>query len=125
MARGRHREALAHLAASLESARMTGNELQVAFDLGTLANALGIVGDDRAAVEVDGLRQAHITELGGPGAGFVTSLAGAEARLVSQERLGPEATRELLEHGRLVPAAGRIDRACALARMAAAAPTLR
>jgi predicted ATPase/class 3 adenylate cyclase len=120
IARGHHRAGLAHLAASLEAASAAGNELQVAFDLGTLANTLAIVGDDRAAVEVEGLLQAHITELGGPGANFVNSPGGNTARLASQQRLGPEATDELLMRGRRVPAAERVERACSLAGTSAA-----
>jgi tetratricopeptide (TPR) repeat protein len=124
MARGHPHEALAHFAASLESARSTGNELQVALDLGCVANALATLGQDQEAVEVAGILEAHVTELGGAGGSFVSNVAGPGARLESKRRLGRETAQELLERGRRVPAAERVARACALARTLATAPAL-
>jgi hypothetical protein len=75
-------------------------------------------------VEVAGILEAHVTELGGAGGSFVSNVAGPGARLESKRRLGRETAQELLERGRRVPAAERVARACALARTLATAPAL-
>lgn len=106
MALGRTREALERYAQSLEYAQAAGNELQVAFDLRGVVKPLSVLRQDEEVLEIVGMAQAHISELGGPGASLIGHLQGAGEIAACRDRLGPER-------------AG----ACALARAATLAPT--
>lgn len=112
---GRSLEALEHYADSLEAAELRGNDAQVMFDLLGVANALGVLGADEAAIEVAGMAEKLVAELGGPEASG-THLVGQAAVVAARERLGPLATANCSSRGHSVPPAQRVARACALAR---------
>ena len=112
---GRSLEALEHYADSLEAAELRGNDAQVMFDLLGVANALGVLGADEAAIEVAGMAEKLVAELGGPEASG-THLVGQAAVVAARERLGPRATANCSSRGHSVPPAQRVARACALAR---------
>jgi predicted ATPase/class 3 adenylate cyclase len=117
---GRSLEALEHYADSLEAAELRGNDAQVMFDLLGIANALGVLGADEVAIEVAGMAEKLVAELGGPEASG-THLVGQEAVVAARERLGPPATTSCISRGHCVPPAQRVTRACALARAQALA----
>jgi len=108
-------EALEHYADSLEAAELRGNDAQVMFDLLGVANALGVLGADEAAIEVAGMAEKLVAELGGPEASG-THLVGQAAVVAARERLGPLATANCSLRGHSVPPAQRVTRACELAR---------
>jgi predicted ATPase/class 3 adenylate cyclase len=112
---GRSPEALEHYANSLEAAELRGNDAQVLFDLLGVANALGVLGADEEAIEVAGMAEKLVAELGGPEAS-ATHLVGQEAVDAARERLGPLSTADRTSHGHSVAPAQRVGRACELAR---------
>ena len=73
-------EALEHYSDSLEAAELRGNDAQVLFDLLGVANVLGVLGADQDAIEVAGMAEKLIAELGGPEVS-ATHLVGQEAVL--------------------------------------------
>jgi hypothetical protein len=105
MALGRTREALERYAQSLEYAQAAGNELQVAFDLRGVAKPLSLLCQDEEVLEIVGMAQAHVSELGGPSASLIGH---ALARGVPR----PRARRPSGPAGR----AGMRARACSDAR---------
>lgn len=112
---GRSSEALEHYSDSLEAAELRGNDAQVLFDLLGVANALGVLGADQDAIEVAGMAEKLVAELGGPEAS-ATHLVGQEAVLAARERLGPLATATSISRGHSVPPAQRVARTCERAR---------
>jgi tetratricopeptide (TPR) repeat protein len=118
MLTGRPRDALEYYSRSLEMARADGIEQQILFDLLGVALALARLGDDADAVELVGMVEAQMADLGGPGTRPVDHLLGEDDLVAAEARLGKAAVRECKERGRAVPAAMRVDRACARARAA-------
>jgi hypothetical protein len=112
---GRPRDALEHYARSLEEAEVRGNEMQVLFDLLGVASALGVLEHDEEAVEVAGMAEKQIAELGGPEASVV-HLLGQDAIVAARERLGSGPAAACDDRGRAVAAGRRVTRACELAR---------
>jgi tetratricopeptide (TPR) repeat protein len=112
---GRYHEALEHYADSLEAAQLRANEAQVMFDLLGVANALGNLEADEDAVEVAGMAERLVIELGGPEASGI-HLVGQEAILAARERLGSTAAAAGNDRGHAVPPGERVARACTLAR---------
>jgi predicted ATPase/class 3 adenylate cyclase len=112
---GRPADALEHYARSLEEADLRGNQIQILFDVLGVAGALGGIGEDEAAVEVSGIADRQIEEIGAREGSLIYHL-GYDDFATAQERLGPEATAEHKARGAAVPAAGRVARACELAR---------
>ncbi len=117
---GRPGEALQHYARSLEEAEARDNEIQILFDVIGTAGALAAVGDDAAALEVAGVADRMIAELGGREASLVYHLGYANVT-EAERRLGPGAA-EAKAQGAAVPAAGRVARVVQLARARSAAP---
>jgi predicted ATPase/class 3 adenylate cyclase len=122
MLSGRPHEALQHYVTSLEEAQLRRHEMQVLYDLIGVANALATLDQDAEAVEVAGVAEQQMAEMGGPEATAVHLLGTAEAKS-AEERLGLVATAEIKARGRSVPAPARVARACELARAAASSPT--
>jgi tetratricopeptide (TPR) repeat protein len=120
MLTGRPRDALEYYARSLEMARADGIEQQILFDLLGVALALAKLGEDAEAVELVGMVEAQMADLGGPGTRPVDHLLGEDDLMAAEARLGEAAVYQCKERGRAVPAAMRVDRACARARAAAA-----
>jgi hypothetical protein len=120
MLTGRPRDALEYYARSLEMARADGIEQQIMFDLLGVGVALGSLEEDAEAVEIVGMVEAQMADLGGPGTRPVDHLLGDASLAAAERRLGEVMVRHCKERGRAVPAAMRVDRACALARSAAA-----
>jgi predicted ATPase/class 3 adenylate cyclase len=120
MLTGRPRDALEYYARSLEMARADGIEQQIMFDLLGVAVALATLGEDVEATELLGMVEAQMADLGGPGTRPVDHLLGDVSLVAAERRLGETAVRQGKARGRAVPAAMRVDRACALARAAAA-----
>jgi predicted ATPase/class 3 adenylate cyclase len=118
MLSGRPRDALDDYIISLEEAQSRGHEMQILYDLLGVANALAMLGQDADAVEVAGIAEQQIAELGGPEATGM-HLLGTAAEDEAERRVGHTAAAELKAHGRAVPAPGRVARACELARAAA------
>jgi predicted ATPase/class 3 adenylate cyclase len=115
--------ALEYYARSLESAHAAGLNQQVMFDLLGIALALASVGADEDALELTGIGQALMAELAGPGASAAAHLLGDDELMAAQRRLGEDAVQRARRRGRDVPAATRVERACSLARAAAAIST--
>jgi predicted ATPase/class 3 adenylate cyclase len=115
MLSGRPLEALSEYALSLEAAQVHGNEIQVLFDLVGVANALAAARDDQASVEVAAMAEQQMTELGGRTASDLEPLGYREIA-EARDRLGPDQVEESEARGRSVAAAGRVGRACELAR---------
>jgi predicted ATPase len=112
---GRPREAFEHYARSLEAAQARGDQLQVWHDLEGVANALAILCEDPAALEVAGLAEALGQDLGRPATGTNERLLG-DALAAAEERLGTAVAADLKARGRAVPAANRVTVACRMAR---------
>jgi hypothetical protein len=112
----RPHDAIEHYSRSLEEGQERRNELQVLFDLLGLGNALATLGDDAAALEVVGLAETQIAEMGGREATGVEHLLGADEVLAAEQRVGHPAASDLRGLGRAVPAGGRVARACELGR---------
>jgi predicted ATPase/class 3 adenylate cyclase len=114
MGQGRYEDALGHYGASLEVAQAIGNEVQVALDLQGAAWMLAKLGRDAAALEVAGIGDAQLFDVGGS---FTGAGVPIEAHITAAaRRLGEPAATELRESGRAVPAGARVARAVALAR---------
>jgi predicted ATPase len=113
---GRHPDALAHYAASMERATRDGDGLQVMFDLYGVALALASLREDDAALEVRGMAEAQSADVGGPDAELVTHMLEPVALDAAAERAGAAAVAELTARGRAVPAGQRVVRAAAHAR---------
>ncbi len=101
----------------MEEAEIRGNEIQALFDTMGVAGALAGIDEDEAAMEVAGIAGQQIAELGAREDSLVYHL-GFEAVATAGERLGPVAAAEHKARGAAVPAAGRVARACELARAA-------
>lgn len=117
LASGRPRDSLEHYAKSLEGAQSRQEQLQVLFDLLGVATALARLGDDTEALEVAGLAAAQGADIGVPSVSTATHLLGDDALAAADARVGPVGAAELNARGRAVPAAGRVARACRLARL--------
>jgi predicted ATPase/class 3 adenylate cyclase len=116
MLQDRLHEALEHYALSIESAQQRGDGLQTMFDMFAIANVLGAVEDDGAALEVIGLSEAQARDVGGSRAEgpFLLGNAHVEA---AERRLGAARSTELKERGSAIAAGQRVLRACELARL--------
>jgi hypothetical protein len=113
---GQPAEALEHYARSMELAQRRGNQLQVFSDLGGLADALAMNGNDAEAVQVSGIGAGHIADVGGIEGPVVWHIQGRDFVAEAAERLGPAAADEHRARGRAVDAGYRVTRACAIAR---------
>jgi tetratricopeptide (TPR) repeat protein len=111
----RPHEALDYYTRSLEAAQARGDDLQVLFDLMSVALGCAVLGDDAGAHEAAGLAEAQGTEVGGPGSSTVAHLLGGDQLTAAEGRAGVAAA-ELKTRGRSVPATNRVARACELAR---------
>jgi predicted ATPase/class 3 adenylate cyclase len=112
---GRAREALDHYARSLESAQARGDDLQIMFDLWGVARGLAAMSEDRHAIEVTGLAEAHSREISGPAGQTLEHALNGDVLVAALERLDPALVADLKARGRAVPAGGRVTRACQLA----------
>jgi hypothetical protein len=112
---GQPTEALHHYARSLELAQQQGHQVQVYWELTWMADAMALSGRDTEALEIAGMAEAHIAELGveRPPGWHVQDIDRIQE---SAERIGARATEKLRARGRAVAAASRIARACTLAR---------
>jgi predicted ATPase/class 3 adenylate cyclase len=117
MASGRPGDSLEYYAKSLEGAQAREEHLQVLFDLLGIATALARLRDDTAALEVAGLAAAQGADIGGPAANIITHMLGDDALTAADARAGSVRSAELNARGRAVLAAGRVPRACQLARL--------
>ncbi len=115
---GRPLEAVEHYARSLEIAQQQGRPLQVHLDLIGMADAMAMGGQDQAALEIAGIAEAHLTELGAQ-TGGEWHVQGHDRIREASERLGAAAAKRWRSRGRAVPAGTRVVRACALASAAA------
>jgi tetratricopeptide (TPR) repeat protein len=116
MAAARPAEALDPYARSLEHAEARNDQLQVLFDLRGMANALGALAQDEAAVEVQGMAEAHAVGLGGDAQTMATHTLGDAPLQAAVARLGPELSAQALHRGRVVAPGLRVARACQFAR---------
>jgi predicted ATPase/class 3 adenylate cyclase len=115
---GRPQDALEHYITSLQEAQLRGHEMQILYDLIGVSNVLATVRRDAQAVEIAGVAEQQISELGGPDATGLHMLATDEAA-AAEDRLGPTVAAEIKARGRAVPALSRVARACELARATA------
>jgi tetratricopeptide (TPR) repeat protein len=107
--------ALEHYAHSLEAAQERGDQLQIYHDLRSVAHVLALLDEDRAALEVVGMTEAHTEEMRGPGAASSEHLLG-DAVGAARERLGATLAKKLAAGGRVVPPGNRVTVACQRAR---------
>jgi tetratricopeptide (TPR) repeat protein len=112
---GQPRRAFEHYTRSLEAAQARGDQLQVFHDLEGVANALAMVHENTAALEVAGLAEAHGQDLGRPATGMGEHLPG-HALPAAEERVGAAVAADLRARGRAVTAGNRVTVACRLAR---------
>jgi ATP/maltotriose-dependent transcriptional regulator MalT len=115
MLTGRPRDALEHYSRSLEEAQARGNEMQIMFDLMGVAIALADVGEAAEAIEVLGIANKQMAEMGGADASAV-HLLDTGGLTAARARLGAAGAEEQEARGRAVPATARVARACELAR---------
>jgi predicted ATPase/DNA-binding SARP family transcriptional activator len=108
-------EAAHHFTLSLELEQQRGNLMQVFNDLIGLADALAMKRDDLEALEVSGIAEALISDLGGS-VQAAWHPEGRDLLFEAEERVGAEAAAEARERGRHVGAGYRVTRACELAR---------
>lgn len=87
------------------------------FDLLGIATALAGLRDDTQALEVAGLAAEQGADIGGPSVSTATHLLGDDALAAADARVGSVRAAELKARGCAVPAAGRVARACQLARL--------
>jgi predicted ATPase/class 3 adenylate cyclase len=114
--RHRPQEAAHHYALSLEFAQAGRNPLQVFNDLIGLADALAMDNDDVEALEVSGMAEVQIAELGGSDQS-AWHVQGHDPVLEAEKRLGTNAATEARARGQAVDPGYRVTRACELARL--------
>jgi hypothetical protein len=112
---GRLQPSLEHFARSLEAAQSRGDDLQVFHDLSSVADVLGLLSQDTAALEVAGLAEAQARDVRGPGAS-AEHFFGHDAIAAAEQRLGAARATELRSRGLGVPAGRRVTIACQHAR---------
>lgn len=112
--RKRPTEALEHYARSLELAQQQGEEMQMYLDLTGIADAMAMGGRDEDALEVAGMAQAQITELGADRA-VEWYIQGHDHLQEAAERIGSRTAEQQRSRGRAVTVANRVARACTLA----------
>ena len=109
---GRPEDALEPCALSLEQALADGYLIQIMNDLLGVAEALAALGHDAESLEVAGMAESQSTEIG--------AARGApweyEHLAALEQRIGPARATELKQGGRAAGPAGRVARACQLAR---------
>jgi predicted ATPase/class 3 adenylate cyclase len=113
---GRSAEAVGQYALALEVAEQQGNQLQMCWDLCGLADAMALNQDDAEALEVAGMAEQQIAEVGGTSTGTLWHLRDRDIVAEAQERVGAAAAEDLKARGRAVTAGYRVTRACSLAR---------
>jgi predicted ATPase/class 3 adenylate cyclase len=116
MLTGRPQEACESYALSLEAAQQRGYELQIWWDLCGLGDALAVCGSDGEALEVAGIGEAHIADMGATEPAAVWHLQGHDWLAEAAGRLGPAVASGWRDRGRAVDRGYRVTRACQLAR---------
>jgi hypothetical protein len=117
LVRHRPQDALAHYVSSITTAHNRQNQLHIVFSLVGVAITLATLRRDADALELVGMARAEVFELGGVGE-LLSNYPGGDEIAAAEQRQGPAATAEHLARGRSVPAAERIARVHALARLA-------
>jgi hypothetical protein len=113
---GQPQAALEPYARSLSAAEARGDQLQILHDLLGVADALAMMQEDVAALELIGLSETQSEDVRGFAGDTTEILPSGDAIRAAASRLGTTRAAELKARGRAVPAGERVMVACRLAR---------